>query len=195
MKDFLSKLRVVTAVLAIACAATLPPEDLANAQAVTQLPVSINPNSVVDFGNGPQELRTVLGNAWVFTEQGAGLGSTSGSSQTITLTAVPANPPCVGCLLTQVNQVAPASVTSVTVTSYNSVTSLTVSSALTLGAGTSLAWGSACPAFAGGLPAPNLPLQAGGAATDLPMSTLARICGYAANGPGATVLPFPVGAH
>ena len=193
MKDFLLKPRAAVVALAVACAAMLPSENVANAQAVTQLPVYLNINTTTDLGNGPQDLLVVQGNAWLFTEQGAGLGSTSGSSQTITLTAVPANPPCVGCLLTQVNQVAPPSVTSVTVTSYNGVTSLTVSSALTLGAGTSLAWGSACPNYSAGLPAPALGLQQ--AAQSYPLYTLARLCGYSANGPGATVLPFPVGAH
>jgi len=38
-------------------------------------------------------------------------------------------------------------------------------------------------------------LQAGGSQTDLPIYTQARVCGYAANGPGVAVLAFPIGAH
>jgi len=193
MKDFLSKLRGAVVAGAAALAAMLP-SDGGLAQSVQQLPIYLNINTTTDLGNGPNDYLVVLGNAWMFTSSGSGLSNSSSASTTLNLTAVPANPPCVGCLLTQTgNNVTPGGVTSVTITAYNGVTSLTISSALTLGANTPLAWGSSCPAFSAGLPSPALAIQAG--TQSYPMYTLARLCGYAANGPGATLLPFPIGAH
>ncbi len=188
MKDFLLKLRAAAVVLSLAFGAMLPPEGVL-AQVVTSLPVQINPNSIVDLGNGPNEFRILLGNAWMFTSQGTGTGGTSGSSTSLTLNAVPATPPCIGCFITGTG------LTTQTVTAFNGVTNVTLSAAATVATPTTLSWGAACPAFSGGLPAPNIQLQAGSHQTDLPMYTEARICGYAANGPGVSLLPFPIEAH
>lgn len=180
MKKFLSVLAVLAALL---------PSEGALAQVVTQLPVSINPNSVADFGNGPLEFKVLLGNAWMFTSQGSGVGS--GTTTAVTLTATPTTPPCVGCLLSGLGVAS-----GTTITAYNGTTGITTNTSQTIAASTALSWGAACPAFAAGLTVPNVPLQPGGfGVSDLPMYTQARICGYAANGPGATVLPFPIGAH
>ena len=183
---FLHSLRLAAVATLIASLSVV-----AFAQTVTQQPQFIAPNTVKDLGNGPIELRTVLGNAWVFTSSGSGVGSTSGSSTALTLTATAAaNPPCVSCIISGTG------ITSgTTVAAFNGTTGITLSAAMTVAASTPVAWGVACPAFSGGLPAPNVPLQQGTSGTDLPLYTQARICGYSANGPGATVLPFAIGAH
>lgn len=188
MKDFLLKLRAAAVAVALAMAALLPSEG-ALAQIVSQLPLPINPNAITDFGNGPMEIRVVLGNAWLFTAQGSGLGSTSGSSTTLTLTATAAaTPPCVGCIISGAG-ITPGT----TVTAFNGTTGITLSAAMTVAASTPLAWGMACPPFANGLPTPNIGLQPGG--FDLPLFTQSRVCGYSANGPGAQIVSFPIGAH
>jgi hypothetical protein len=181
--------RVPAFMLAALLALALPEIPNAPAQTVTQQPQFIAPNTIKDLGNGPIELRTVLGNAWAFTSSGSGVGSTSGSATLLTLTATPTTVPLVGGIISG------AGITSGTTVSAYSGVSVTLSAAMTVAASTPVAWGAACPAFSGGLPAPNLPLQAGTAPTDLPLYTQARICGYSANGPGATVLPFAIGAH
>jgi hypothetical protein len=186
MKTFLLKLRAAAVAVAMTAAALLPSG--AFAQIVTQLPLPIVANSITDFGNGPLELRVTLGNAWLFTSQGSGIGSTSGSNVTLTLTATPATPPCVGCIISGAG-ITPGT----TVAAFNGTTTITMSAAMTVAAATPVAWGAACPAFAGGLPTPNVPLQPGG--FDIPVFTQARICGYSANGPGAQILTFPIGAH
>lgn len=163
------------------------------AQNAVSLPAYINPGTTTDLGNGPQDIRVTQGNALLSTSQGSGVGSTSGSSTNLTLTAVPATPPCVGCLLTPA---ASPSLTSVTIPSgafvsaYNGVTSVTMSTLITVGGATPLAWGAACPATPGVV----LPVQAsvGG---DMPFYTSSRLCGYSPNGPGAALLSFPIGAH
>ncbi len=191
MKNFLSKALGGVVALAIMVAAFLPLKDV-RAQSITQLPVAVTAQSVTDFGNGPVELRVLQGNAQLFTSQGSGLGSTSGSSTSITLTAVPVTPPCVGCLLIQSgNFVAPGSVTTLTVSAFNGVTNLTVTSAVTLGAGTTLAWGAACPSVVG-IPAALVQAAVGG---DFPFYTQARVCAGSPYSVGASVLPFAIGAH
>ncbi len=191
MKDFLLKLRAAAFAVAVALAALLPSEG-ALAQVVTQLPAPINPNTVVDFGNGPLELRVVLGNAWLFTSQGSGLATADAGTTTLTLQAsAAANPPCVGCIISG------AGITSgTTVTAFNGTTGITLSAAMTIANGAVISWGVACPSFAtlGGLaPPPNIALQPGG--LDIPLFTQSRVCALAANGPGAQILVFPIGAH
>lgn len=161
---------------------------IAFAQTVTVLPAYININTISDLGNGPLEIRVVQGNAWLFTAQGSGIGSTSGSSTTLTLTATPTTAPCVGCLISG------AGITSgTTVAAFNGTTTVTLSAAMTVAASTPLAWGAACPAYSGGVPPyPALQVLVG---LDLPLYTQSRICGYSNNGPGAQILPFPIGAH
>lgn len=192
MKDYLLNLSRAAFLAIAALVASLVPEG-ALAQVVTPLPAYISINTVYDFGNGPTELRTLLGNAWVWTSQGSGAGSTSGSSTQLTLDAVPTTPPCVGCIISG------AGITSATtVSSYDGVTKIGLSAAMTVAAHAAIAWGAACPSYAslGGLaPTPNIPLQAGNASSDLPLYTQARVCGLSNNGPGATVLPFAIGAH
>lgn len=192
MKSYLLNAARAAVLLVAAMLATVWPE-ASPAQVVTQSPSYINNNSVLDLGNGPMELRTVLGNGWIFSSQSSGVGSTSGSSTALTLTGTPATPPCVGCILSG------AGITSgTTAISFNGTTTVGMSAAMTVAAGTAVAWGAACPSYVslGGLaPAPNVPLQVGGAASDLPLYTQARICGLSNNGPGATILPFAIGAH
>jgi hypothetical protein len=164
--------------------------EAALSQVVTRLPVYIDNNgSVYDFGNGPLEFRVMSGSMSLFTSQGSGVGSTSGSSTSLTLTATPAsNPPCVGCSISGTGITA-----GTTVSAFNGTTSITLSAAMTVASSTALAWGAACPASAAGYRIMQLqPGQSGG---DIPMYTYARICGAAQFSPGATVLPFAIGAH
>jgi hypothetical protein len=177
MKIYLSALLTALAVLFANPAA---------AQVVTQLPVAVTSAAVKDFGNGPTELKVLQGNALLFTSQGSGVGSTSGSSTSLTLTAVPATAPCVGC------NISGTGLTTQTIAAYNGVTSITLSAVATVAASTALSWGAACPASVGAIPAG--PIQAGSGG-DYPLYTTARICGASPNGPGASVLPFPIGAH
>lgn len=159
------------------------------AQVVTQLPVYINNNvgQVYDFGNGPLEIRMLVGSAQIFTSQGSGIGSTSGSSTTLTLTATPTTAPCVGCIISGTG------ITSgTTVAAFNGTTTITLSAAMTVAASTPLAWGAACPASVG---ASVVIQQQAGVGGDLPLYTQARICAGAQYGVGASVLPFAIGAH
>lgn len=191
MKEFFAKVGVAAAALAAIVGAMLMSE-VGRAQTVTPLPAYVNPGTVTDLGNGPVELKIIQGNALLATSSGAGIGSTSGSSTALTLTTTPATPPCVGCVITGVinangsNPVA----TGTTVINYNGTTTVGLSSAQTIAAGTSLVWGAACPTTPGVV----LPVQ-GGVGGDFPFYTLARICAYSPNGPGAAVLPFAIGAH
>lgn len=185
MKYF-GKIRDAVLAAVIALMAALP-SDGALAQVVTQLPAVVNANTVLDLGNGPLELRFVQGSAFLFTAQGSGIGSTSGSSTSLTLTAVPTTAPCVGCIISGTG------ITSgTTVAAYNGVTSLTLSAAMTVAASTPLAWGATCPTSIGSVPA--VPVQAS-VGNDVPLYTQARICAAGAQGAGAQVLPFPIGAH
>lgn len=185
MKKLFEQFRGAALAVAVAMLALLPSEG-ALAQIVTQLPAPIVANSITDFGNGPLELRVLLGNAWMFTSQGSGTGTSAGTTA-LTLTATPATPPCIGCIIS--GGAIPAGTT---VTAFNGTTGITTSVATTVTAIT-VSWGAACPPFANGLPAPNVALQPGG--PDLPLFTQSRICGYAANGPGAQIVVFPIGAH
>lgn len=171
--------------LAAAALLAMALPESAPAQVVVQQPAFVSPTVPVDFGNGPLEMKVVQGNAIVATVQGSGLGSTSGSSATLTLTATPATAPCVGCLISGLG------ITSgTTVAAFNGTTTITLSAAMTVAASTPLAWGGACPTT----PGPSLPVQAG-IGGDLPFYTQARICGWAQFAPGAQVMVFPIGAH
>lgn len=158
------------------------------AQVVTQLPVYLDSNApVTDLGNGPQEIRIVQGSTALFTSSGSGSGSTSGNSTSLTLLATPTTPPCIGCLISGAGVT-----TGNTVASYNGSTIIGLSTASTIAAGTALAWGAACPTSTAGVR--SMLVQAGVGA-DYPLYTQARICGGAPYSPGATVLPFAIGAH
>jgi len=187
---------IKTAVVAafVALGLMLPTEGSLG-QVVTQLPVYIDGSTSggaaapTDLGNGPIEIRILQGNLLLFTSQGAGVGSTSGSSTALTLTAVPTIAPCVGCIISGTG------ITSgTTVSAYNGVTSITLSAAMTVAASTPVAWGAACPSSTAGQRV--IPLQPGQpSAADIPLYTQARICAGAQNTPGATVIPFAIGAH
>jgi hypothetical protein len=186
---FMKRIRAAARALPVLFFAMLLP-GAALAQVVTQLPVYINNNvgSVYDFGNGPLELRVLVGSFQLATEQGSGLGSTSGSSTALTLAATAAaNPPCVGCIISG------AGITSgTTVSAFNGTTGITLSAAMTVAASTPLAWGVACPSTPGTTPVIQAQAGVGG---DMPLYTQARICGWAQFGVGATILPFAIGAH
>lgn len=186
MKDFLSTLRVAALAAAVALAAFLPHK--ADAQTVVQLPAYIDAGgSVLDLGNGPLQLKVMNGNAALFTSQSSGIGSTAGSSTTLTLTATAAaNPPCVGCAISGTGITA-----GTTVAAFNGTTTITLSAAMTVAASTPLAWGMACPSVLGS----NRAMFVQAFSADPPLYTYARICAAAPNAPGATVLTFPIGAH
>jgi hypothetical protein len=167
--------------------ALLAPLSAAKAQTVVQQPQFAAPNTVLDVGNGPTEFRMLTGSMAVFTSQGSGTGSTSGSSTNLTLTAVPATAPCVGC------QISGTGVTSgTTVASYNGVTTIGLSTAMTIASGTALAWGAACPASP---PTNPLALIQADVGADLPFYTQARVCAFGGRGPGGQFTSFPIGAH
>lgn len=172
--------------LLLAMLALIPSEG-ALAQSVTQLPVYIQNNNgqVYDFGNGPLELRVVLGSAQVFTSSGSGLSGAVAASVTMVLTAAPAVPPCVGCLISG------AGITPGTTVAGFTGSTITLSAAMTVAANTPVSWGAACPASRGA--SPVMGIQVGGG--DLPLFTSARICGTAQFAAGAQVLPFAIGAH
>lgn len=158
------------------------------AQTVIQIPTVVNARAVVDLGNGPTEIRMLQGNMAVFTSQGFGNASTSGSSTTLTLTSTAAaNPPCIGCIISG------AGITSgTTVTAFNGTTGITLSAAMTVAASTPVAWGVACPSPP---PTSALALIQAAVGADIPMYTQARVCAYGGNGPGGTYTQFAIGAH
>lgn len=160
-----------------------------------------------DLGNGPLDVQPVEGNGNVYTSSGTGTGSTSGNSTALTLSAVPAVQPCVGCILAGVTNLGLATATPITVTAFNGVTSVTLSAPLNIGSGTSLAWGAACPAATaanvpGVLPGSITPLQLGaplpvrgGVGGTFPLYTQGRLCAYGGQQNGFTFLYFAIGAH
>lgn len=156
------------------------------AQTVTQQPQFVAPRAILDTGNGPIEFRMLTGNGAVFTSQGSGIGSTSGSSTALVLTSTPTTVPCVGCVISGTPITVPA-----TVTAYSG-TSITLSTTLNIGAGTVLSWGAACPAAP---PTAPVALVQAAVGADIPFYTTARVCMYGATGPGLQFLSFPIGAH
>jgi hypothetical protein len=187
MKAYLSsRTRYAVALFFAALFAMLLPDSV-KAQVVVGLPVNVNNSVVADLGNGPLELRIVQGNMLLATSQGSGIGSTSGASTTLTLTATPTTPPCVGCIISG------AGITSgTTVAAFNGTTTITLSAAMTVAASTPLSWGAACPASLASFPVMPVQASVGG---DIPLYTQARICAGAQSSPGAAILPFPIGAH
>lgn len=167
---------------------------VAFAQTVTQQPQFVAPRAVLDLGNGPLEIMPLTGNAGIFTSQGSGVGS--GTTTSITLTATPAIPPCVGCGISGGTLVA-----SSIVTAYNGTTGITTNTSQTVAASTPLAWGAACPVSTQTAPvqpsAAMALLQAGvsDVLAGVPFYTIARLCAYGASGPGMQFVTFPQGAH
>lgn len=165
-------------VIALALPSAVP------AQNVVQLPRVIN-NSVLDLGNGPQELKIVQGSAIIGTSQSGGTsGNQTTSSTALTVTATPATPPCVGCVI------AGTGITAGTTVTATSGTSITLSAAMSVATSATLTWGAACPSSLSS--GTFMQASVGG---DWPLYTYARICAQSPNGPGAMVLPFTIGAH
>ncbi len=168
---------------------------IALAQTAIKQPYAIGSNAWVDLGNGPTEVLPVEGNGNLYTSGSTGVGSTSGSSTALTLTATPTFPPCVGCVISGTGITAGTTVTA------TSTTSVTLSAAMTVASSTALAWGVACPTSGAppvnaSISAPiNMRATAGVAATGYPIYSGARVCGFGGAQSGATVLSFPIGAH
>jgi len=183
MRNYFRYLGVAVLAAALAYIAPL------RAQTVTQLPLFVAPATVYDVGNGPTEFRMLSGSMSIFTSQGSGVGSTSGSSTSITLTATPsaANTPLVGGVISGTGITA-----GTTITAFNGTTSLTISAAMTVAASTALSWGKACPSTQ---PTSPVAFIQAGVGADVPFYTYARVCAYGANGPGGQFLTFPIGAH
>lgn len=189
MRKFGSALLGLARAAVVVAMAALCAPIAAQAQVVQQLPQYIDNSAVLDLGNGPLEIKVMSGNAALFTSQSSGVASTSGSSTTLTLVSTPttANAPCIGCVISST-----AITAGTTVVAYDGGLKITLSAAMTVGAGTAVAWGVACPASLGAIRAMLVQSGVGG---DIPMYTYARICGAAPNAPGATLLSFPIGAH
>jgi hypothetical protein len=177
---------------------------IAFAQTVTKIPVFVANQQWNDLGNGPLDMQGVEGAGALYSSLGSGVGSTSGSSTTLTLTGTPAIAPCVGCIISG------AGITSgTTVSAFNGTTTITLSAAMTVASSTPLAWGAACPAATAAnvpgvnpntvasLSPPVLVRAAGnqGGLLTLPFYTQARICAYGGQQAGFTLLYFAIGAH
>lgn len=160
----------------------------AAAQTVTQQPQFTASRTVTDIGNGPVEFRMLSGNMAIFTSQSSGVGSTSGSSTALTLAATPTTLPCVGCIISGNGITSGTTVSAI----GGGNTQLTLSAAMTVPAGTAVAWGAACPAAP---PTAGVALVQAAVGADLPMYTQARVCTYGGNGPGGQYLTFAIGAH
>lgn len=153
------------------------------AQDTITLPLTAN--VVADIGNGPIKVRVISGNTSIFTAQGSGVGSTSGVSTSLTLTAVPATAPKVGAIISGTG------ITSgTTVSAYNGVTSITLSAPMSVASGTAVAWGASCPASAAGIPAHYIPASV--SADYFLLYTQARVCAVAPGGPQNTLLILPI---
>lgn len=189
----MTKLQNIRAALALLFAlfAAMLPTDGALAQTVTQAPQFITPNALTDLGNGPLEIKMITGVANIGTSLGTGTGGNGGvSGSTVTLTATPSTPPCVGCIISGTG------ITSgTTVTAFNGTTTVTLSANMSVANGTALAWGAACPTSPPPVSFAVMPLRTLTNATDFPFYTQARLCAYGTNGPGAQILTFPIGAH
>ena len=179
MKNFRS---MFGAVLIAALAFAAP----AAAQTVVQQPAFVAPSTLYDAGNGPTEFRMLTGSMAIFTSQGSGVGSTSGSSTSLTLTTTPLTVPCVGCIISGTG------ITSGTTVAAYSGTNITLSTPMTVASSTALAWGAACPSAPGAAPVALVQTNVG---IDLPFYTQSRICTYGVNGPGGQFLTFPIAAH
>lgn len=185
-------------IAALALLAAVP----AVAQTVTTSPSFVAPRTVLDMGNGPQEIKMLTGNMGVFTSSSSGAsGNATSSSTTVTLavgSAAPATPPCVGCIISGTGITSGTTVSAYTPGS----TSFTLSAAMSIATGTTLSWGAACPTSTQTTPvqppATNLMalIQPGQPPSgDYPFYTQARLCAYGATGPGGQFLTFSIGAH
>lgn len=190
MTNMQEKFCNIAGALALAFLAMLP-SDGALAQLVTQQPQFAAPfpaGAVTDLGPGPMEIRALAGNGQLFTGLGTAVGSTSGSSTTLTLTATPPIAPRVGSVIQGTGITA-----GTTVAAYNGTTTVTLSAAMTVAASTALTYGAACASMPATTPVAEIqPGQTGG---DLPLYTLANVCIKAANAPGLQFLQFSLGAH
>lgn len=127
----------------------------------------------------------VQGNASIFTAQGSGVGSTVGSSTSLTLTSTPATAPKVGAIISG------SGITSgTTIAAYNGTTGITLSAAMTVPASTALAWGASCPASAAGIPSQYI--TASVMADYYLLYTQARVCAVSPGGPANTLLTLPI---
>lgn len=179
-------------VLAALFAVVLP--EAAPAQTFVQRPLFVQSQQWYDLGSGPLEVAIAEGNAFVMSAVASATGSTSGSSTTLTLTAVPQVAPLVG---------APISGTGITagttVAAYTAGTAvITLSAAMTVAAGTAITYGTACPATGnpgvgqgGGM---NIRAGTQGGLSNYPLYTTAKICAYGSYQGGAQLLTFPIGA-
>jgi len=186
MKKHLRKLALGAAVAAFA----LSPA--AMAQTVTKQPQFVASNAWIDLGNGPTEVLPLEGNGQVYSAVGTAVGSTSGSSTTLTLTATPATPPCVGCLISGTGITSGTSVTA-----FNGTTGITMSAAMTVAASTPVSFGAACPttgpAPSGMGPPANLRAGTSEARAATPFSTQARLCVTGGAQAGLTFTNFTIG--
>ena len=173
----------------------------ANAQTVTRQPFFAATNSWVDLGNGPLELMPIEGSSIAYASSGTATSTAVSASVTMTLSAVPAVSPCVGCIISGTG------ITSgTTVAAYNGGTGvITLSAAMTVANGTAVSYGAACPtsgiptapsAAGNSLSAP-LNLRAGVEpfTAGIPLYSQARLCLYGGQQQGGTVVTFAIGAH
>jgi len=181
-------MKKVLLLLAALFATVLP--EAAPAQVVSQQPLFINNGFANDFGNGPLELKVVLGSAQLFTAYGTGTGTATTTA--LTLTATPAVPPIIGGFITCVAPTNCSIPANTTVTAFNGTTGVTLSATATITAA-AVNWGAACTI----VPNANNPpiLAQAGVGGDLPFYTQGRICGSSSYSSGAQVLAFPIGAH
>lgn len=162
------------------------------AQSAAKQPSVATSGAWVDLGNGPTEVLPIEGNGNLYTRGSTGVGSTSGSSTALTLTAVPTYAPCVGCAITGTGITG-----GTTVSAFNGVTSVTLSAAMTVASSTALAWGVACPTS--GVPPSNaatsspINMRSSASPTRFPIYSYARVCAYGGAQTGAVMLNFPIG--
>lgn len=182
--------------LALASLAAVLLPEAALAQTFSQRPLFVQPQQWYDLGSSASgiEVAIVEGNAFVMSALAFATGSTSGSSTTLTLTAVPQVAPLVGALISGTGITA-----GTTVAAYTPGTAvITLSAAMTVAAGTAITYGTACPA--NGSPAPNqsggMNIRAGtqGGLSNYPLYTTAKICVFGSYQGGAQLLTFPIGA-
>ncbi len=177
--------------LLVALLALLP--GIAFSQTAVKQPYVLTNNAWTDLGNGPLEILPIEGNGALYTRGSTGVGSTSGSSTTLTLTGTPTFPPCVGCVISGTGITA-----GTTVTVFNGTTTITLSAAMTVASSTALAWGVACPTS--GSPPLNaatsspINMRASASPTRFPVYSSARLCGYGGAQGGASLLAFPIGS-
>lgn len=170
--------------------AALPSAALA--QSAAKQPQFVSNGAWVDLLNGTASVMSAQGNGNVYMRGSSAVGSTSGSSTTLTLTGTPTYAPCVGCIISGTGITA-----GTTVAAFNGTTTVTLSAAMTVAATTTVYYGVACPT-SGAPPnnaatSPAVQIVSGGRA--IPLYSYARICAYGGSQAGWTALTFPVGAY